>query len=284
MTKETLSMTDQKPDVEVLQYENARLEIEGPLATFWFDDPERMNALNLGMVEALYAAIAEVSKPRRRIRCLMFTGEGRAFSAGANLSRRMADQDAVPPPEPPVIRSVGSVFHPLVRRIRDLEIPVVAAVNGPCVGFGFAVALLSDYVIASEKAFFLVPFATLASGTDSGITWLLPRAVGMARARAMIMRAERLPAERALEWGAINQVVPVDSFREEARRVALEFANGPTVALGVMRQLFQKAPEHNLDAHLELEMRGVARTCRTKDNNLAIRNFGSKEKLNFSGE
>jgi 2-(1,2-epoxy-1,2-dihydrophenyl)acetyl-CoA isomerase len=268
---------------EVIEYQNARLELDGPLATFWFNDPEKLNALNAGMVEALYAALIEISKPRRKIRCLMITGEGRAFSAGANLSSGAAKAERTRA-EPPVIQSVGGVFHPLIRRIRDLEIPVVAAVNGPCVGYGFAIALLSDYVIASEKAFFLVPFATLASCTDSGITWLLPRAIGTARARAMVMRAERLPTATALEWGMINQVASVDDFRAEALKIAQEFANGPTVALGIMRQLFQQAPDLSLDAHLELENRGVARTARTKDNSTAIANFGSKEKVAFVGE
>ncbi|MDB5583883.1 MAG: enoyl-CoA hydratase/isomerase family protein [Bradyrhizobium sp.] len=268
---------------EIIAYDRARLEIDGPLATFWFDDPDKLNALSAGMVEALYAAIIEIAKPRRRIRCLMITGEGRAFSAGANLSSGAARAERTRA-EPPVIQSVAGVFHPLLRRIRDLEIPLVVAVNGPCVGFGFAITLLADYVIASDKAFFLVPFATLASCTDSGITWLLPRAIGTARARAMIMRAERLPADRALDWGMINRVVPQDDLRAESRKIADEFASGPTVALGIMRQLFQHGPELTLDQHLELENRGVARTARTRDNTIAIMNFGRKEKPAFAGE
>lgn len=272
-------------EVETIEYENVRLEIEGPLATLVLDDPERLNALSPAMIEAIYAALIEIAKPRRRIRCLMITGEGRGFCAGANLAGGAGAKDAVRTrAEPPVIASVAGTYHPLVRRIRDLEIPVVTAVNGPCVGFGVALALLADYLIASEKAFFLVPFATLGSCTDSGITWLLPRAVGTARARGMIMRAERLPADRALDWGMVNEVVPQDEFRDAARKVALEFANGPTVALGIMRRLFQDGPERTLDAQLEAEVRGVARTSRSKDNLAGIMNFGKKERAAFTGE
>lgn len=279
-----MSDSENKPaEVETITYEHARLEIDGPLATFWLDDPEKLNALRPPMVEALYEALIEISKPRRRIRCLMITGAGRAFCAGANLASGAANARPTRK-EPPVIQSVAGVFHPLVRRIRDLEIPVVAAVNGPCVGFGVALALLSDHVIASDTAFFYVPFAGIASAPDSGLTWLLANAVGTPRARQMVMRAERVPAAKALDWGMINDVVAEADFRVEARKIADEFANGPTIALGVMRQLFQNGPSNTLDEQLEAENRGVARTCRTKDNSAAMRAFGSRQKPEFSGE
>lgn len=270
---------------ETLTFDNVRLEIDGPLATLWLDDPDRLNALTPAMVESIYGALIETAKPRRHIRCLMITGEGRGFCAGANLASGAGSKDARRTrAEPPVIASVGGAYHPLVRRIRDLDIPIVAAVNGPCVGFGVALALLADYLVVSDKAFFLVPFASLASCTDSGITWLLPRAIGTARARAMIMRADRLPAQQALEWGMANEVVPHEDFRAEARRIADGFANGPTVALGIMRRLFQDGPERTLDGHLEAELRGVAKTARTKDNTAAITNFGKKDRPAFTGE
>lgn len=273
----------QSSPIEIVDYENARLEFAGPLATLWLDDPDRLNALSPQMMEALYSTLIEVSKPRRHIRCLMITGEGRGFCAGANLS---AGAGGATPArkEPPVLHSVGSVFHPLVRRVRDLEIPLVAAVNGCCVGFGVAIALLADYVIASEEAFFLIPFASLASCTDSGLTWLLPRAIGLPRARQMIMRAERVSAQTALEWGLINEIAPNEEFRGQAQRAAREYADGPTVALGVMRQLFQRSLECTFDEQLEAELRGLKRTARTRDNAVAMRNFGKKQKPEFIGE
>lgn len=275
--------TEARNDVEVITYEHARLEFDGGLATFWLDDPDKLNALRPAMVEALYAALIEVAKPRRKVRCLMITGEGRGFCSGANLAGGAASP-GTKRAEPPVIQSVAGIYHPLVRRIRDLEIPVVAAVNGPCVGFGLALTLLADYVIASDKAFFLVPFASIASAPDSGLTWMLSNAVGVPRARQMIMRSERVSAQTALDWGMINQLASNDEFRKEARKIADEFATGPTIALGVMRQLFQRGPENSLDEQLEAETRSVAKTCRTKDNSIAIQSFGSKQKPNFIGE
>ena len=280
-----MSETEAADERETIRFDNVRLEIEGPLATIWLDDPNRLNALSAQMVEALFGALIEIAKPRRKIRCVMVTGEGRGFCAGANLAAvgekgNAGDQRA----EPPAFAALEGAFHPLIRRFRDIEIPVVAAVNGPCVGIGLALALLSDHIVASDKAYFLVPFVSLASSTDSGLTWLLPRAIGPARARTMVMQAKRVSAETALEWGMIHEVVPMEGFRDAARAVALDYTNGPTVALGVMRQLFQRGADRSLDEQLEAELKGVMKTARTKDNLSAIMAFGKKAKPSFNGE
>jgi 2-(1,2-epoxy-1,2-dihydrophenyl)acetyl-CoA isomerase len=266
--------------MEMLDYENIRLELDGPLATLVLADPDRLNALTPEMVDGVQAALGEVAKPRRGVRALMITGAGRAFCAGANLSQRKAVGGAA---VGYTRNLVEGVFHPMVRKLRDVEIPVIAAVNGPCVGIGLAMTLLADYVVASEAAYFLVPFANLASAPDSGLSWLLPRAVGVARARQLVMRAERLPARQALEWGLINEVAAADDFPATARQAAQAFAEGPTVALGEMRRLFQASPDASLDAQMEAEARAVRRTSRTQDNAAAIRNFGGKGKVTFAG-
>lgn len=267
--------------METLSYENVRLELDGALATLVLADPERLNALTPDMVEGVQAALTEIAKPRRGVRALMITGEGRGFCAGANLARRRSEAGEGRPSS--AGGAVETIFHPMVRRLRDVEVPVVAAVNGPCVGIGLAMTLLADHVIASEAAYFLVPFRNLASCTDSGLSWLLPRAVGPARAREIIMRAQRIPAATALDWGLITETAPADAFAAAARDRAMEFAEGPTVALGLMRRLFHDSPTNSFDAHLEAEARGVRRTSRTQDNTAAIRAFGSKEKIPFVG-
>jgi 2-(1,2-epoxy-1,2-dihydrophenyl)acetyl-CoA isomerase len=267
--------------MEVVEYANLRLEFDGGLACLVLADAERLNALTLEMVDGVQAALGEVAKPRRGVRALMITGEGRGFCAGANMMRRKAEAGHGRPSS--AGSAVESAFHPMIRKLRDVEVPVIAAVNGPCVGIGVAIALLADYVVAAESAYFLVPFRNLASSTDSGLTWLLPRAVGPARARQLIMRAERLPAEQALAWGMINEVAPADGFAEHAQAVAREFAEGPTVALGLMRRLLQDSASASLDAHMEAEARAVRRTSRTQDNAAAVRAFGSKTQVEFVG-
>jgi 2-(1,2-epoxy-1,2-dihydrophenyl)acetyl-CoA isomerase len=266
---------------ETLELESVRVEVRGPLAVVTLNDPDRLNAISTSMVVGLSNALLEVSKPRRGIRAVLLTGAGRGFCAGANLSGR--SQDAGAARNLPALSGLETLYHPLIRRLKNVSVPMVAAVNGPCVGIGVSLALLCDYVIASESAYFLVPFRNLASCTDSGLTWLLPRVVGLARARQMIMRAERVQSAQALEWGLVNEVQPEAAFAKQAMVIGEEFANGPTVALGLMRQLVFESGMTMFDQHLELEARGVGVTSRTRDNSAALRLFGSKEQPRFEG-
>jgi len=270
---------------EIIEYANVRLEVEGGLATIVLADAERLNALSGDMVLSIINALQEVAKPRRQIRALMLTGEGRGFCSGANLGGRRRDAPSEGAPKNlAALSGVETLYHPLVRRLREVHCPVIAAVNGPCVGFGVAMALTADHIIAADNAYFLVPFRNLASCLDSGISWALPRAIGINRARQMILRATRVSAATAQEWGLVAEVAQASEFRDAARRAAMEFAEGPTIALGVMRRLILDADRRSFDEQLEAELRGVAVTSRTKDNVAAIRLFGSKEKPVFTGE
>lgn len=279
-------MEGQAVTSETIEYSQVRLEIEGGLATIVLADPERLNALTGDMVMGVIAALQEIAKPRRNIRCLMLTGEGRGFCAGANLMSRRGGGEAAAEGSPKNLAALGAVetlFHPLIRRLRDVQVPIVAAVNGPCVGFGVAMVLTADHIVASDEAYFLVPFRNLASCLDSGLSWMLPRTIGPMRARQMILRAIRVDAATALSWGLVAETAPAAVFAQAARRIAEEFANGPTVALGVMRRLIIDSEQRSLDEQLEAETRGVAVTSRTKDNVAAMRVFGTKTKPEFIG-
>jgi 2-(1,2-epoxy-1,2-dihydrophenyl)acetyl-CoA isomerase len=271
---------------ETIEYSQVRLEVEGGLATIVLANPERLNALSGDMVLSIINALQEIAKPRRAIRCLMLTGEGRGFCSGANLSgaRQRTDQSGGSGSKNlAALGGVETIFHPLVRHLRDVRVPIVAAVNGPCVGLGVALALSADHIIASDEAYFLVPFRNLASCVDSGLSWALPRAIGIMRARQMILRAIRVDAATALSWGLVAETATAAEFRAAARRVADEFATGPTVALSVMRRLIVDSDRMSLDEQLEAELRGVAVTSRTKDNVAAISVFGTKTKPEFTG-
>jgi 2-(1,2-epoxy-1,2-dihydrophenyl)acetyl-CoA isomerase len=268
---------------ERIDYAGLSLAFDGQLAIVTLDDPDRLNAISPAMGSDLAAAWVELAKPRRKVRCVLITGAGRAFCAGVNLQGE-ADAVAKGKGRVPAITAVEAVFHPMLRRLHALNIPVVAAINGPCVGIGVAIALAADHVIASESAYFLIPFRNLASAPDSGLTWLLPRMVGLQRARRMLLRAERVPAATALDWGLIGEIAPAGGFADAALAVAREFADGPTLALGEIGRLLTDGLRRDLDTAMEAEAAAVSRTSRTRDNVAAMRVFGTKTKPLFTGE
>ncbi len=269
--------------IETIDYPFVRLEFEGPLAVMTLNDPERLNAMGQEMGESIAAVLNEIAKPRRKCRALLITGEGRAFCAGVNLmGSRKALADGTS--KVPVLSGVETFFHPLLRRLHAVSIPVIAAPNGLAVGIGLGMCLASDYVIASDKAWFQAPFKNLASATDSGLGWLLSRNIGIMRTKRILMRAERVDAATALDWGMISEVAAAESFAARAREVALEIANDATIALSEIKEIVGLAQRTDLHAAFETEAMAVARTSRTKDNVAAIRVFGSKEKPIFTGE
>jgi 2-(1,2-epoxy-1,2-dihydrophenyl)acetyl-CoA isomerase len=266
--------------MESLEFKYARLEFDGALARITLNDPGRLNAISEVMALGIQDCLAEIAKPRRKVRAVLVTGEGRAFCAGANLGEGAERVSTVSKS----FNSVESIFHPMVRRWRAIDVPVVAAVNGGCVGIGLALALLCDHIVAAEDAYFLVPYAKLGSSVDSSLSWLLPHTIGLARARQMIMRSDRVPAGRALDWGMINEVVPASSLIESAEAVAQEFVNGPTVALSLMRHLIAGSGERTYDQHLEAEAQGVRQTAYTRDNAAGMKAYAARTAPLFTGE
>ena len=268
---------------ETLNYPTVRLTFEGPLGILTLNAPKSLNAIDEAMALEIAEAVAEVVKPRRKCRALLITGVGRAFSAGVNLMSTRAEVLAGTR-KMQALSGGESTFHPMLRRIHRLPIPVIAAVNGLAVGIGFGLALTADYIVAAESAWFQTPFRNLASAPDSGLTWLLPRAVGTVRAKRMLMNAEKVPAATAYEWGLVSQVLPDEGFREGAKAIAEQFAHGATVALREIKQLIADGLRSDLDSAFEAEVSAVERTARTKDNVAAVKVFASKTVPSFTGE
>lgn len=269
--------------VERIDYTCVRLEFDGPLATIVLNDPDRLNAMGEDMANALVLALNEIAKPRRRCRAVLVIGEGRAFCAGANLAgNRKALAEGTN--KVAALGGTETLFHPLLRRFHALPIPLVVGVNGLAIGIGFGLAMAADYVIAADSAWFQAPFKNLASASDSALAWLLPKTVGPIRAKRILMRAERIDAATAHEWGILSEVVPQAEFAERARAVATEFANDATIALGEIKKLINDSPRHDIHTAFEAESAAVARTSRTKDNVAAIKVFATKTKPVFTGE
>jgi 2-(1,2-epoxy-1,2-dihydrophenyl)acetyl-CoA isomerase len=221
---------------------------DGPILRVTLNRPERRNALTRQMVAEL-AAIVRDAAADDDTRVLVLRGSGSDFCSGIDLTE---------PHEPAgkrsraghVERRLGSTVHRLIDAMLTAEIPIVTAVDGWAIGIGCVLALAGDYVIATERARFWAPFVGRGFTPDSGTTWLLPRLIGMARARDMILRARAVDASVALSWGMVNQVVSADALETEVQSIAAEFATAATVAVGLAKSLLTRNASASLDAAL----------------------------------
>jgi len=240
--------------------------------------PDRLNAFNDAMHELLRDAVADAERDEG-CRALMITGAGRAFCAGQDLSDRL-----LKPGEQPVPRkSLELYYNPLVRKLRALPFPVVAAVNGVAAGAGCNIALACDIVIAARSATFVQSFARVGLIPDSGGTWFLPRLVGEARARGLALLAEPLPAEKAEQWGLIWKCVDDTALEDEARRLCEHFAAAPTQGLALIKRALNASAANTLDAQLDLERDLQREANMTPDYAEGVRAFMEKRKPNFTG-
>jgi len=259
-----------------MTFEHIRLE-QSPaaVATITIARPDRLNALSGQTVDELRAAVEESG--RSGARCLLLTGEGRGFSSGADLATGGGLPDDVG-------ASLEKHFNPLLEALFELPIPVVAAVNGPCAGAGCSLALAADIVIAARSAYFLQAFVNIGLIPDAGATWLLPRLAGRARAMEMMMLGERVPAEKALEWGLIARVVEDGALESEAAALATRLAQGPTVALGLIRKLAREAGHVPLREALAAERVAQRAAGRSEDFKAGVAAFPQKTPPRFEGK
>jgi 2-(1,2-epoxy-1,2-dihydrophenyl)acetyl-CoA isomerase len=258
-----------------MAYEHIRLETgSSAVATLTIARPDRLNALAAQTVDELRCAVEETG--RSGARCLLLAGEGRGFSSGADLaSGGGLPEDAG--------AALEKHFNPLVEALFALDIPVVAAVQGPCAGAGCSLALAADIVVAARSAYFLQAFVNIGLIPDAGATWLLPRLAGRARALEMMMLGEPVPAERALEWGMVARVVEDEHLASEAVALATRLAQGPTRALGLIRKLARAAQDVPLTEALTAERAAQRVAGTTEDFRSAVAAFLQKRQPRFDG-
>ena len=271
-----------------MQLELLKYEVDGAIATITFNDPDALNAMSPPMLQSLDTALAAVADPDSGIRCLILTGAGRGFCAGANVARM--DNDKAGDGE-----STGSnrrndagaglerVYHPLLRQLRNLPCPIVSAVNGPCAGVGMSFALMGDMVLACKSAFFLQAFRRIGLVPDGGSTYILPRLIGLARTKELTLMGERLPVEKALEWGLINRVVEDDALMAEARALAEELAQGP-MSLGLIRNLLWQSADATYEEQLDNERWAQQTAGWSDDFAEGVSAFNEKRPADFSGK
>jgi 2-(1,2-epoxy-1,2-dihydrophenyl)acetyl-CoA isomerase len=245
-----------------------------------FNRPDRRNALNAEMHLALRAAL-DTASADKACRAILLTGNGKGFCAGQDLSERDPRQ---PAGVPDLSATIERFYNPLIRQIRAAPKPVICAVNGVAAGAGANIALACDIVLAAESASFIQAFAKIGLVPDAGGSWVLTQRLGEARAKALALTAEPLPAAKAAEWGLIWKAVPDETLMEEARGLATRLAKGPTASYALTKDLIHEAGASTLDAQIGREAGYQRRAGLTADHAEAVKAFFEKRPPNFTGK
>ncbi len=252
-------------------------KLEEGVLTLTLNRPDRLNAFNVAMHEALAEAIRGAGE-NDEVRVVILTGAGKGFCGGQDLADRAI---ILRGDRPDLGETIEKRYNPLIRALRALPKPVVCAVNGAAAGAGVNLALACDIVLAGRSARFVQAFARIGLVPDSGGTWFLPRLVGEARARALMMLADPIGAEQAEAWGMIYRAVDDDQLLGVTREIAARLAAGPTHALGLMKHALAASSANGLDAQLDLE-RDLQRQAGAADEYIeGVRAFLEKRPADF---
>jgi 2-(1,2-epoxy-1,2-dihydrophenyl)acetyl-CoA isomerase len=236
----------------------------GAVRTLTLNRPLALNSFTTQM-HWLLATALDAAAVDTTVRCVVITGAGRGFCAGQDLADPAIAPSQPGAPLPDIGELIERTYRPLINRIRQFPVPVIAAVNGVAAGAGANLALACDLVIAARSASFIQAFSKIGLVPDAGGTWLLPRLVGRARALGLAMLAEKLPAEQAQQWGLIWQCIDDDRFADEVAALALRVAAMPVKALAATRCLMDEAQQLDLDQALAAEAREQRELGRAAD-------------------
>ncbi len=233
----------------IVDLETVKLQVDGGVARIVLNRPEALNAWTVQLGQDMLAALSRAAEDED-VRAIVFTGEGRAFSSGADL-KAGTELDANGKPD--VLTPLRNVYNPLILRVRTVPKPVLAAVNGPAVGIGCSLALAADLIVAAESAYFLLAFVNIGLALDGGASLTLAARLGHARAFEMAYLGERIPAPLALEWGLVNRVVPDSACQEATTQLAARLAAGPPGSYATIKRTINDRLYGGFEQLLELE-------------------------------
>ena len=260
-------------------------DVTDGVATVTLNRPDAMNALDTELKTALRDTLVGAAEDPQ-VRAVVLTGNGRAFCVGQDLGEHAANLDSAATGGAgvgAVWTTVPEHYTPIATALATMPKPVVAAVNGVAAGAGAAFAFACDFRIVAQTAGFNLAFAAIGLSADSGSSWTLPRLVGMARAKELLLLPSTVPAERALELGLATEVVEAPAVLPTATALAARLAAGPTVAYGAIRRALAFSAGHGIEESLEFEGEMMALTGSTADHRGAVAAFLAKEKPAFEG-
>jgi 2-(1,2-epoxy-1,2-dihydrophenyl)acetyl-CoA isomerase len=249
------------------------------VATLTLNRPQSMNSLSLELKNALVETLQDVAHDAA-VRAVVLTGNGRGFCVGQDLSEHVQLLEAG---DPAPLSTVAEHYNPITLSLTQMPKPVIAAVNGTAAGAGASFSFACDFRIVSEDAKFLLAFANVGLGLDSGVSWTLPRLIGAGRAAELALLAQPITAQVADSYGMVTQLLPADQVLPAAQKLASRLASGPTAAYAAIKHALHYSASHTLEESLANEGAQQALAGATVDHRSAVEAFVKKEKPIFVG-
>ena len=253
------------------------LKIENQIAFINLNRPEVFNSFNREMAILMQDTL-DICASDNNVRAIVITGNGKAFCAGQDIG-----EITNPDLNPGFRKILEEHYNPIIQKIRTIEKPIIAAVNGVAAGAGANIALACDIVVAAESASFIQAFSKIGLIPDSAGTFFLPRLVGLQKASALMMLGDKVSATEALQMGMIYKIYSAGIFEEEVAILATTLANMPTKALGLTKRLLNQSLTNNLEQQLALESDLQIEASSSKDYNEGVNAFVEKRKPVFTG-
>jgi 2-(1,2-epoxy-1,2-dihydrophenyl)acetyl-CoA isomerase len=261
-----------------MAYETLLYDVTDGVATITLNRPDAYNALNLTLGREIFHAALEADEDPR-VRCVVVTGAGKAFCAGGDVKVFADSGDRIGI----VVKELTTYLHGAVSRLARAPKPVVMAVNGVAAGGGMSLALAGDLVVAAESARFTMAYSKIAASPDGSSTYFVPRLIGMRRTMELYFTNRTLSAREALDWGLVTRVHPDADFAGGVRALARDLAQGPTLAFGRAKLLFQQSTQETLETQMELEAQAIAQSGHTEDFRNGVTAFARKQAVSFRG-
>lgn len=254
------------------------LDINDKIARITLNRPDVFNSFNREMALLLQNEL-DACETNPNVRAIVITGKGKAFCAGQDLK-----EVSTPELNPGFKKILEEHYNPIVSRIRKIEKPIIAGVNGVAAGAGANIALACDVVVASEHASFIQAFSKIGLIPDSAGTFFLPRLIGFQKASALMMLGDKVPAMEAERLGMVYRVFSSETFDEEVNNLARVLANMPTKALGMTKRLLNESMANTLDSQLNLESKLQIEAAQSDDYAEGVAAFVEKRKPVFKGK